>query len=549
MATFVAGQPYTGKVIDPSQGGAVVDYKPSTGDRSQALQQQQSGVQLTSPAITASELSPKKVNNFITTPPEVPIPDLTHLTPEPLPNPAETPSNLGTTETQYKEMLNELMGVNTAIEGKAGYTAQQNEALGVNAASDAITGLNSQLTGLINESKAIPLQIQQSAQEGGANVTKGGLAPIQTAQLRNNAIQSLSVSSQIDAMNGQLSNAIKKVDRAVALKYGDLEARQTTLTKNLEIFAKDPSLTLEEQDRVAKKLAETKAYDAQIADQKKIETDTHDARLKVLSNNSGKLTQQMVELLQAAQTPEEVAQLVNYLGLSTLSQKDQLDQQNTERTFAQTQANANRAFNEQVRQFNVQQNTKAIADARKALAIVKITEAKTAAAQQQKEASLPVLDNKITIIDGLLANKNGLSAMVGPNAYSRLANPYTALISSEKQDFIAGVNQLISQSTLDALLALKAQGGTLGALSEKEGAMLKEAASKIGTWAIIKDGQTVGYDTSEKSFVDELNTIKASTQRIKDAINASKGTQATLSPEDTAQIDQLYGDVNPASYF
>lgn len=286
-------------------------------------------VKPTTPTITASSLEPKTARQPFTTPPETPIPDLSYLTQkEPtLPNPANTPSTLGTTETQYKNMLAELMGTNTALEGKAGYTAQQNEALGVNAASDAITGLNSQLTGLINESKAIPLQIQQSAQEGGANVTKGGLAPIQTASLRNNAIQSLSVSSQIDAMNGQLSNAIKKVDRAVALKYGDLEARSATLTRNLELLAKDPSLTLEQQDRVAKKLVEQKAYDAQLADQKQTETETHDARLKVLSNNTGnpKLTQQIIEVLQSAQTPEEVAALVNYYGLSVASQADQLD--------------------------------------------------------------------------------------------------------------------------------------------------------------------------------------------------------------------------------
>lgn len=328
MATFVAGQPYTGKVIDPSQGGAIVDYKPSTGNTSQALQQQQSGVQLTSPVITPSRLSTKSPYVPATTQ-DSPIPDLSHLAPvNPADNPANQQSQLTPSESRIKSQIDELMGVNQGLEGKAKDTALYNEQFGVNAASDAITGLNSQLTGLINESKAIPLAIQQNAQVGGANVTKGGLAPIQTAQLRNNAIQSLAVSSQIDAMNGQLSNAIKKVDRAIAYKYADLEARSATLTKNLEILKNDPSLTLEQQDRVDKKLAAQKAYDAQLAQQKKTETDTHDAILKTLSNNSGnpKLTSQVVAALQAAKTPEEVLALENYFGLSSLTQQEKFSQ-------------------------------------------------------------------------------------------------------------------------------------------------------------------------------------------------------------------------------
>jgi hypothetical protein len=192
--------------------------------------------------------------------------------------------------------------------------------MGVNAQNDVITGLNSQLTGLINESKAIPLQIQQNAQAGGANVTKGGLAPIQTAQLRNNAIQALSVSSLIDASRGALDVAMKKVDRALEAKYGPLEEANKARLANLDLLSKDPALTREEKARVDFLTAQTKASDAKIADAKAIETAKHDAVLKAYSafSTNPKFDSITQAAINAAKTDTEVAQILEQSGLSTV---------------------------------------------------------------------------------------------------------------------------------------------------------------------------------------------------------------------------------------
>lgn len=136
----------------------------------------------------------------------------------------------------------------------------------------------------------------------------------------------------------------------------------------------------------------------------------------------------------------------------------------------------------------------------------------------QNESQRLALQDKTALIDTLLNSKAGLAVAVGANSLTRNRRDVTG----RKQDFIAGVEQLVSQDTLDTLLELKKAGGTLGALSEGEGRMLKSAATKIGTWTITdKSGKVTGYNASESSFKKELETIKTLTNR---ALEEAGGT-------------------------
>ena len=88
-----------------------------------------------------------------------------------------------------------------------------------------------------------------------------------------------------------------------------------------------------------------------------------------------------------------------------------------------------------------------------------------------------------------------------PLAWERMGN--------DEKNYIATVEQLISKGTLDALIAAKARGATFGALSDKETAMLRSAASKIGTWAMTdKNDKVLGYAIDKASFEKELKTLK-----------------------------------------
>jgi len=80
--------------------------------------------------------------------------------------------------------------------------------------------------------------------------------------------------------------------------------------------------------------------------------------------------------------------------------------------------------------------------------------------------------------------------------------------SAEKSNFIAGVEQLREQLTLDKLIQAKASGATFGALSDGERQTLAAAATKLGTYAVKdKNGNIIGYNANESDFKAELNKI------------------------------------------
>lgn len=81
-------------------------------------------------------------------------------------------------------------------------------------------------------------------------------------------------------------------------------------------------------------------------------------------------------------------------------------------------------------------------------------------------------------------------------------------LTGETQQFIAGVEQIVSQFSLNALIEAKSRGATFGALSEGEMRILASSATKLGTWAVRnKAGKVTGYNIDEESFKTELDEI------------------------------------------
>lgn len=146
------------------------------------------------------------------------------------------------------------------------------------------------------------------------------------------------------------------------------------------------------------------------------------------------------------------------------------------------------------------------------------------------------LEDKIKSIDGLIKDK-GFAQSVGSTG---LFGRGGTLQPGQRQNFIAGVQQLVSKDTLETLINLKAKGGTLGALSDQERIMLQSAATKIGFWAKTdKNGKVVSYQANEKDFKAELETIKRLTERAYD--KATGGTESYLNTLDSI----LQETVNP----
>jgi len=160
-------------------------------------------VKPTTPTITASALEPNKAVEFPTKP------TLTNPLPGGFTPPASIPVDTTKPDASndWIKSLFDSVGTppsvtdmyNTAYK-ESGIADLQKERetkrLAQKQAQDEFNAIQSQLQGVALEAQAIPIQIQQSAQEGGANVTKGGLAPVQTAALRNNALKAIPLQAQ-----------------------------------------------------------------------------------------------------------------------------------------------------------------------------------------------------------------------------------------------------------------------------------------------------------------------------------------------------------------
>lgn len=129
--------------------------------------------------------------------------------------------------------------------------------------------------------------------------------------------------------------------------------------------------------------------------------------------------------------------------------------------------------------------------------------------------------SQVDQITGLAKEKN-LSTVVGPNMFSRASTGLFSgivgslggggylrnLVTPGRSNAIADIEQLRSQLTLDSLVNAKQRGATFGALSDAEGNLLSQSATKIGSWAIKgKDGKVIGYNATEADFKNELNKI------------------------------------------
>jgi hypothetical protein len=161
----------------------------------------------------------------------------------------------------------------------------------------------------------------------------------------------------------------------------------------------------------------------------------------------------------------------------------------------------------------------------------------------EKKVKLPALKSKLDLIQKITSNP-ALKYAVGPSGLARdkgiFFTPDLGAVQSrftgKTQAFFGAVNQLVNKEFLDAITSLKAQGGTLGALSEREGQKLSEAATKIGTWEIHEDDDpnkpVIGYNISEEEFNNEMATIQASTQAVYEALGGiipgSEKEQETL---------------------
>lgn len=114
-----------------------------------------------------------------------------------------------------------------------------------------------------------------------------------------------------------------------------------------------------------------------------------------------------------------------------------------------------------------------------------------------------------TVLGGLVGGIVGGGSALAGSTYQALPQ-----FSGQAQNFIGDVEQLTSKEFIDNLINVKGQGATFGALTEKEGMALRDAATKLNNWKITdSNGKTIGYNIDEANFIKELNNIKQLAQK------------------------------------
>lgn len=168
----------------------------------------------------------------------------------------------------------------------------------------------------------------------------------------------------------------------------------------------------------------------------------------------------------------------------------------------------------------------------------------------QKLAIQQTAENTIGLIESLLNDKSGLETSVGTSWAGRsdFREGLVTGFGSESKTFRANAKKLLSQATLDKLLELKAAGGTLGAISEKELDILANAATALGTLT-DKEGRATGrFDMSEEDFKTALETMRLASMKVYIAETIGKKAYGAagyqnMGVEDFDTIEKRYKDL------
>lgn len=214
------------------------------------------------------------------------------------------------TEGQAQDFTTRLQELNNQYLGQSTYRTEQEASQGIPELKKGQSDLSARLKALQNEALAIPLQLQQEAQ--GRGITAGGLQPHQTAALRNNAIQALSVNSLLEASNGNLTTALDMVDRAVSQRFDPIKEEIDATTKNLELILNSPQYTLEQKNRAQAQLDQQNAKAEALALAKDDQKQIYDLAVKAASSGAD---QAVTLAIQQARSPEEALQIATQYGV------------------------------------------------------------------------------------------------------------------------------------------------------------------------------------------------------------------------------------------
>lgn len=461
-------------------------------------------------------------------------------------------------ESTSQSLMDRILGATSKLGKKTQAQAQAETTAGLPQFQTQLTDINNQLQGLQKESLAIPLQIQQEAQ--GRGVTAGGVAPIQTARLRENAIKSLGLSSIAQTLQGNIANAQAQVDRAVALEFEPIEAELNTLKTayemNKDILERQDkkradALNLQIQER-SRLLEEQKADRRAVRDigmklaQFGVDTNTIQGIL-----SSRNVDEAIAKAGSKLQDPTQIAELES-LRLNQVLTKQKIRREAYELQLLQEYDG-----------LSPEQYRKKLDEEQKAIANAKDE-------QEKNTLQAQALDDKIILLDSILKS-SAIDSVVGPTPLTRATGGIGGVLlrgvvtlpiggggafqgaldqlTGSSDALIRNTEKFIDQDFLDKLIEVKSKGATFGALTDREGDALRKAANSISGARIYrgegKNEKVVGYNMSEKDFKREIKIIQDLAKKAKE-----KATGKTFDLSEQSFLDSAFEtSTDPSIYF
>jgi hypothetical protein len=352
--------------------------------------------------------------------------------------------------------------------GRGEVTQQAMDAGGVTQQKKEVAQDIERLTALNNA-----FNTQFAAQEGqGRGITLGIIGGQQAAIRRQQAVEIGNLSAMVQAKQGNIQAAEDTINKTLDYKYRDLELQFNYEQKKLDSLGDD--LTKKEQERKDARQATLDAQKAQLAEKKDKEKGVQSIMLEAAKNGA---SSQMLSSISKAGSVEEAIRMAGSSLSTPSTDVVKLDNGNT-----------------------------VVIDKRTGNIIKNLGGGAETGGTIGQLAQAQVTQN-IMEIDAL-KNARGINKAVGPTFLGRWTPFKADVMTGDVSSFIAGVEQVTSNLSLESLIQAKSRGATFGALSDSELKMLASSASKIGTWRKKDDaGNVVGYSASEKDMKKELDRI------------------------------------------
>lgn len=202
------------------------------------------------------------------------------------------------TEGTQNSLMTSILDAVKNLGGRGAAQIQAETAAGLPQLNTQLTDVNNQIQTLQKEAAAIPLQIQENF--AGRGATAAGVAPIQTGQLRQNAIKSLGLSAIAQTLQGNVALAQSQADKAVELEFAPQEQRLEYLRAALDMN----SQLLSREDAKRKTVMEAKLNErSRLLDiQKQERQDVLNVSMEAARNGADPLT---LRRLQSVKSVEE----------------------------------------------------------------------------------------------------------------------------------------------------------------------------------------------------------------------------------------------------